>query len=119
MAKTKEPKKCACAEPKHPSNLPLGINEYVGTAICANVVSRKAGEDVLCGGIINYPIGKEEYEGNDPVEEYLFNMAARSLHTPMNATECGLTMLLRIEKALERITNGSVHGSGTKGSDKR
>jgi hypothetical protein len=78
-------KPCLCKEgPKIVQSIPEG---FKGNVICAR-----------CNGIATFQRSREEYKGNDPVEEYLFD--AKKNSRCLNYETAMLTMQLRIEKAL-------------------
>ena len=80
-------KRCKCKDPVHPNNLPQSIYEYHGMAKCGK-----------CEGKIVYPIGREEYEGKDPVARYMFYAKRDSREYDFEMVQ--ITMLQRVEKLL-------------------
>lgn len=82
-------KTCQCGQPKITQSLPEGFS---GTIRCGE-----------CGGEYSMKSAAKRgvYKGDDPVEEVLFNLSAAS-GGRMTTEQATLTMLLRIEKALNR-----------------
>jgi hypothetical protein len=78
-------KDCTCSSgPALRQVIPAGC---VGKVTCAE-----------CHGLAVWPREEKVYKGNDPIEEYLFNMEKNSTDfTPETAI---IRMLLRIEKAI-------------------
>lgn len=89
MSKQKE-KVCTCETPKLNQPLPEG---FEGTIVCAE-----------CEGIATYPLPEDKYDGDDPIEEYLFNSEKR--HVAMNNELALVIILLRIEKKLSALLPG-------------
>ena len=80
-------KRCKCKDPVHPGNLPQPIHEYHGTAMCGR-----------CKGRIEYPIGRDEYEGTDSVARFMFYATRDSKEYDFEMAS--IAMLQRIEKLL-------------------
>lgn len=77
-------KKCTCIDPKIVQSIPSG---YRGIVTCAK-----------CGGEFEYPRKEAKYQGNDPVEKYLFEISKNS--SELTFETAVLKMLLRLEKAI-------------------
>ena len=81
---------CQCAEgPKLTQAIPSGFSGFV---TCAK-----------CEGRAQYPRPEKKYAGSHPVEEYLFGVQKNT--TGLTFETAVLTMLLRIEKALQNRGN--------------
>ena len=78
---------CRCSKPEITQDIPTG---FKGKIQCKR-----------CKGLFDFPLQERKYQGNDPVEAFLYYSQKNDvINDPLTAV---VTMLLRIEKKLCEI----------------
>ena len=88
---SKRQKRCKCKVPGHPQNIPGGdIHKWHGMGRCSK-----------CEGVIRYPIPRDEYQGDDPVQGWLFT--AKRDNTEYDFETVVAELLVRMDQKLTTL----------------